>query len=267
MRIILLVASLLIVCTTLISCAGSANSNPTTYPYSYSDEFFSQNTIKKVVISPVNMGVPAPSYLQKGDRKVKAMVKDFIASNNLEVLPDYHFENAWKQAIRTYGDIYDPSTGKVNLKTWRSVMYTVGKKIEEDTDADAIIFADLIIHDGAHTAGSSHYARWYGVTRKPSTRGTGAGVPLDFHWTQAIDVASLQVSIFDTQNLKRIFTSIGGLDTLEAVDIRNPSAGFTRRKNLLNNNGNIEEGIELAFHPFIQMKKYPGPAPTQTEEK
>jgi hypothetical protein len=266
-RIILLVASLLIVCTTLISCTSTGNSNPTTFAYNYSEEFFSENTVKTVVLSPVNMGVPAPSYLQKGDRKVKAMVKDFIAGKGIKVLPDYHFENAWKQAIRTYGDIYDPSTGKVNLKTWRSVMYTVGEKIKKETDADAIIFADLIVHDAAHSGGSNHYARWYGVTRKPSTRGTGSGIPLDFNWSQAIDVASLQVSIFDTQELKRIFTSVGGLDTLEAIDMRSPNTGFTRRKNLLNSEGNIEEGIEIAFHPFIKMKKYPGPVVEKTIEE
>jgi len=59
--------------------------------------------------------------------------------------------------------------------------------------------------------------------------------------------------------LRRLFTSIGGLDSTEAIDTRSSGGDYVRRRNILENDNNIEEGIELAFHPFIEMKGYPGP--------
>ncbi len=72
-------------------------------------------------------------------------------------------------------------------------------------------------------------------------------------------MASLQVSIYDT-DLQGIFASRGGLDTTEAIDTRSSSGSFTRRRNILENEDFVREGIELAFHPFIVMEKWPGKA-------
>ncbi|WP_145999263.1 hypothetical protein [Oceanicoccus sp. KOV_DT_Chl] len=185
------------------------------------------------------------------------MVKDYLKSNGYKILPNYHFENAWQQASRTYGDVYDPSTGKINVNAWRGAMITTGELLREQTDADIIIFADVIEHDVQHSGSMQHYARWYGVTRKPALQGAGSGVPIGFDWTQQIKGASIMVTIYDV-NLKRIFTSRGGIDTLQAVDMKSANPSFIRRKNLLKSDNNIEEGIEIAFHPFIPMKNYPG---------
>ena len=68
---------------------------------------------------------------------------------------------------------------------------------------------------------------------------------------------ALMVTIYDIK-LNRIFTSRGGIDTLEAVDMKRSNPAFIRRKKLLKSEDHIEEGIELAFHPFILMDDYPG---------
>jgi len=71
-------------------------------------------------------------------------------------------------------------------------------------------------------------------------------------------VASLQVAIFD-RNLQRVFFSRGGLDTTDAIDTRKER--YARRRELLENEDNIMEGIRLAFHPFIEMEDWPGKVP------
>jgi len=251
-RIILLAALALVV-----SCSSSSSYNETTFPYSYDQTNLINKTPKKVILAPVNLGVPTPSYLAKAERKTKAMVRDYLKSNGFEILPDYLYENAWQKAIRTYGNVYDPSTGKIDVNAWRGAMITVGEVLREQSDADLIIYADLIDHDVQHSNGMQHYARWYGVTRKPALQGSGTGVPMDFEWTQRIKAASLLVSIYDI-NLNPVFASRGGIDTLYAINMKSSNPVFVRRKKLLSNDSYIEEGIEIAFHPFIKMKGYPG---------
>lgn len=253
MRIILLATLSL-----LVSCGVTSTIyNPTVFEYTYAQEAIAVTPVKKVVLAPVSLGAPPPSHLRKGSRKVKAMVKNYLESNGYKILPDYHFDNAWKQAARTYGDVYDPNSGKVDVNAWKGAMITVGEILREQTDADAIVFADVFEHDVQHSDSMQHYARWYGVTRKPAFKGSSDGMPVGFQWSQKIAAASLMVTIFDV-NLNRIFSSRGGIDTLYAVSLKSATPSYVRRKKLLSNDDNIEEGIELAFHPFITMKKYPG---------
>ena len=252
MRIILLIALSL-----LVSCSATSTFNDTAFPYEYNDALVAEKPIKNVVLAPVSLGAPAPSYLRASERKVRAMVRDYLKSQGYNVLPDYTFENAWKQASRTYGDVYDPTTGKIDANAWRAAMVTVGEKLRNETDADAIVFADLFEHNVQHSSGITHYARWYGVARKPHIIGAGDSVAAEFNWSQPIKAASLMVTIYNV-DMVRVFTSRGGLDTLEGVNTKRADTAFVRLKKLLKYDGNIEEGIELAFHPFIKMDDYPG---------
>ena len=255
MRIILLICLSL-----LVSCSTTPSYNDTVFAYQYNAALVKQKPIKKVVLAPVSLGAPAPSYLQKPERKVKSMVRDYLQNHGYEILPAYTFTNAWKQAQRTYGDVYDPSTGKINANAWRAAMLLVGEKLRKETDADAIVFADLIEHNIQHSGGITHYARWYGVARKPHTIGALDSVPSDFNWSQQIKAASLVVTIYNV-DLERVFTSRGGLDTLEGIDGKRSPPAYVRLKKPLDYDSNIEEGIELAFHPFIAMDDYPGRKP------
>jgi hypothetical protein len=102
-----------------------------------------------------------------------------------------------------------------------------------------------------------HLARWDGVTRKPPLQGPGSGVSVDFDWNMLAAVASLQVSIYDTE-LKRLFASRGGLEPTDAIDTRSSEGRYVRRRNILENKEQIMEGVQLAFHPFIEFEDWPG---------
>lgn len=184
------------------------------------------------------------------------MVKKYLQDHGYQVAPSYQFENAWSQAIRTYGDMYDPTTGKVDAQTWRAVMITTIKTLKETTDIDAVVFTDVVSLNSAHDVGMDHLAQWDGVRRKPAYSSNTTDMPTDFNWGQTIEVASLAITIYST-DMEGLFSSRGGLDTLQEVNTKN-KATFIRRKRILENDTNIEEGIQLAFHPFIKMKNYPG---------
>ena len=95
------------------------------------------------------------------------------------------------------------------------------------------------------------------MTRKPSLQGPGQGVTADFDWNMLASVVSLQVSIYDVE-LQRLFASRGGMDTTDAIDTRSSSGRYVRRNNILENEDFVLEGIQLAFHPFIEMEDWPG---------
>lgn len=249
---------LLVLCLLTISCASApSGDNPTSYDYFIDEAVINKKPIKKVILAPQQLGAPVLSHLRVGEKRVKAEVARYLKSNGFELMPDYHFKNAWNQAKRTYGDPYDPSTGRIDQETWRRVMITTGKTLRDQTDVDAIVFADVIEHTAQHGPTNKHYARWLGVTRKPNLVGSGNSIPADFDWSQEVKVASLKVTIYD-HNLVNIFTSFAGIDVTQGIDMRSSTPSFIRRKKLLNSDNFIENSIEIGFHPFIVMDGYPG---------
>ena len=54
-------------------------------------------------------------------------------------------------------------------------------------------------------------------------------------------------------NLERLFSGEGGMDVTDAVDTRSGTA-FVRRRDVLENENHIDEGIAIALHPVIPMR-------------
>lgn len=248
----------------LLTGCGSTGYSPTAYPFQIQTEVLQEKPLKKLVLATVNFsGEPTRGYLEKSAYRIDTLVEDYLKTNGYALAPSYVFENAWKQALRTYGEIYDPTTGRVDQRTWQLVMLATADALKEaDPGIDAIVFTDLIEHDVQHSGGMKHYARWNGVTRKPDTQGPGTGVPVGFDWTQNIKGASLAVNIYNV-DMQGLFRSYGGLDTLQAIDLKMSDPAFVRKKKILDKESHLMEGIRLAFHPFIPMKDYPGQAPAQ----
>mgnify|MGYP000619163831 FL=1 len=232
--------------------------NPTVFNYHYERELIAQERPQTLLLASVNVsGEPTLSMLRNATAKIDAEVVDRLKSAGYKMAPEHLFDNAWNQAIYTYGNFYDPTSGKVDRRNWQAVMASTLAALKETGQVDAVIFTDLIAHDAQHSPGMNHYARWYGVTRKPATQGAGSGVPVDFNWSQTIKAASLIVTLYDLDG-RPLFASRGGIDTLSAIDMRKPHLGFVRRDKILKNSGFIEEGVQLALHPLIPMARYPG---------
>ena len=231
--------------------------NPTTPKYQINSEALQKKPLKKLIIATANLsGEPTRYHLQSAAVRIDESVKKYLQEHGYQIVPSYLFENAWTQAIRTYGNMYDPTTGKVDPQTWRAVIVTTFKTLQQTTDADGIVFADVISLNSAHDVGLDHLAQWDGVRRKPAYTSSTAEMPEDFDWAQNVEVASLAVTIYSIDG-EGLFSSRGGLDTLQEINTKNKPT-FVRRKHILENDSNIEEGIEIAFHPFIKMQSYPG---------
>ena len=239
------------------ACSSTPSYNPTTFPFEVNEERMASANIKTVVIPHVNLGQPSRNYLEEVAPRIDGVVTTYLKENGYKVLPQREFKQHWNTAVRAFGNPVDPTSGKVNMKTFSQIMLNVRDQLQEKTDVDAFVFTDLIEFEVPFGGGIKHVARWDGVTRKPSLQGPGDGVTADFDWGMPAAVASLHVSIYN-MDLQALFASRGGLDTTEAIDTRSSTGRFTRRRNILENEDFVREGVELAFHPFIVMKKWPG---------
>jgi hypothetical protein len=241
---------------TLVGCAGAPTYNPSVFPFELDQELQAKSQIKTVVIPHVNLGVRSRSYLSKEEKRIDGYVAQYLKENGYKVLPQRDFKQHWNTAVRAFGDPSDPTTGKINMKTFSQIMVSVKGQMES-AGLDAFVFTDLIELEVAFEIGQKHIARWDGVNRKPSLQGPGNSVSSGFDWYKPASVASMQVSIYN-MDLQRVFVSRGGLDATDAINSRSSTGNFVRRRNLLENKVFIREGIELSFHPFINMEAWPG---------
>ena len=241
----------------LASCASTPSYNPTTFPFEINEEKLAADEIKTVVIPHVNLGAPSRKYLQKESPRIDAFVSTYLKDNGYKVIDQREFKQLWNTAERAFGNPVDPTTGRVNMKTFAQIMTSVRDEMIKKFKLDAFVFTDLVELEVSFSGGLKHLARWDGVSRKPSLQGPGSGVSSDFDWNKPAAVASLQISVFD-MNLQRVFVSRGGMDATEAIDTRSSTGRFTRRRNMLENEDFIMEGVQLAFHPLIEMERWPG---------
>ncbi len=239
------------------ACASGPTYNPTVFAYEIETERLAESPIRTVVIPHVNLGSPSRNYLTEAAPRVDARLTSYLKENGYNVLPQRLFRQYWNTAVRAYGDPVDPTTGRVNMKTFSQIMQSVRDRFTEGGQLDAFVFTDLVELDVPFNGGLKHIGRWDGVSRRPSLQGPGSGVSTDFDWGMTAAVASVQVTIFD-MDLKRLFVSRGGLDATEAIDTRSSTGRYIRRRNILENDTHIDEGVALAMHPLIEMKNYPG---------
>ncbi len=246
-----------VVALLLHACSSTPSYNPTTFPYEIDQARLAASPVRTVVIPHVNLGTPSRNYLEDEAPRIDGYVSTYLKENGFKVIPQREFEQRWNTAVRAYGDPVDPTSGKVNMKTFSQIMQSVRDEMVKSHRLDAFVFTDLVELQVPFSGGMKHLARWDGVTRKPSLQGPGSGVSADFDWNQLAAVASLQVSIYDAE-LKRLFASRGGLEATDAIDTRSSEGRYVRRRTILENKEQVMEGIQLAFHPFIEFKQWPG---------
>jgi hypothetical protein len=257
MRLFTRLAVLAALFTGLLACSGTPTYNPTVFAYELNEDLMVDNPVKTVVIPHINLGTPSRSYLEKESPRIDGYLTRYLKENGYKVLPQRQFKQHWNTAVRAFGNPVDPTTGKINMKTFSQIMISVRDQLQKESDLDAFVFTDLLEVQIAFSGGLKHLARWDGVSRKPSLQGPGSGVSADFDWNMQASAASLQVSIYDME-LKRLFIGRGGIDATEAIDTRSSSGRYIRRRNMLENENNIKEGIGLALHPFIVSEEWPG---------
>ena len=253
----LLVAALVL--TGLIAC-GSATVgggyNATTPTNVFEESLFDQLDSNVVVIASVNLGGPSRNYLKKRESFVDSRVQEYLEDAGFEVRPQREFYQRWNNAVLIYGDPIDPTTGRVNQKSFIQIVQAVRDQLRDQTDIGSIVFTDIIEKDVYYEQGLNRVTRFDGVTRKPAVQGAGSGVTAEFDWSRPVAAATMRIAWYN-MDLGPIFSGGGGMDVTDAVDTRSGTA-FVRRRDVLENENHIDEGIAIALHPVIAMKKWPG---------
>ena len=251
----------LLACLVLINgCASGMVSgsgyNPTTVASQIDQAGLDAADIRRVVIADVNLGSPSRKYLHKREKDVDLFVATALRAHGWEVVSSREFSQRWRNAVSMFGNPVDPTTGRVNSRTFSRIVQTVRDQIMESSNIDALVFTDLLEKDVYFAQGVNRVARWDGVSRKPPTQGAGDGVSVNFNWGAPVAATTIRISVFNT-DLKLLFSGEGGMALNEAVDVRSGS-GFVRRREILGNEDHIREGIALALHPLVPMANWPG---------
>jgi hypothetical protein len=245
---------------TMLNACGSATVgggyNATTPSNVFESAVFEKLDSRVVVIASVNLGVPSRNYLAKREPFIDARVTEYLESADYDVRPQREFSQRWNNAVLIYGDPIDPTTGRVNQKSFIQIVQAVRDQLRQQTDIGSIVFTDIIEKDVYYEQGLNRVTRFDGVTRKPAIQGAGSGVTADFDWSRAVSAATLRVAWFN-MDLERMFSGEGGMEVTDAVDTRSGTA-FVRRRDVLENENQVDEGIAIAFHPVIPMKNWPG---------
>ena len=107
--------------TGVIAC-GSATVgggyNPTTPNNIIEQRLFDQLDSNVVVIASVNLGGPSRNYLKKRESFVDSRVQEYLEDAGYEVRAQREFSQRWNNAVLIYGDPIDPTTGRVNQKSF-----------------------------------------------------------------------------------------------------------------------------------------------------
>ena len=230
--------------------------NATTPTNIFEEALFEQLDSNVVVIANVNLGGPSRNYLKKREAFVDARVREYLESAGYDVRPQREFSQRWNNAVLIYGDPIDPTTGRVNQRSFIQIVQAVKDQLVKHTDISSIVFTDIIEKDVYFETGLNRVTRFDGVTRKPAIQGAGSGVTSEFDWSRAVAAASMRIAWFN-MNLERVFSGEGGMEVTDAVDTRSGTA-FVRRRDVLENENQIDEGLAISFHPVIPMKNWPG---------
>lgn len=243
---------LLLVLGFLAGCAGSpgggAAAAATAYPGSYDPRLADKSQYGRLVIATVNLGKPSRNYLAEHEERIDALVAERLRKAGYELVSSAHFEEAWREGVRKWGEPYNPTTGKLNEDALRYVLGEVVRHLAENSPAQAIVFTNLDEQQVYFSPTGNHATHFLGVTRKPASRG-GEGVPYDFDWIQAVDAVGLFVTVHNLQ-LERLFAGAGGIEVTETLDLKS-TPRWKRSKKILDNDSYIEEGLNLALQPWL----------------
>ena len=240
----------------LSSCQSSSAFNDTAFPYSIAQEKIVDQNVKRLVIAHVNFSSPSKKYLTDYNSKVDSKVIERLESGGYSVVDNRQFQKYWRDAVRKFGNPYNPVTSHVNPAAFHRVVATVLDQMETDNDVDAVVFTDLIERQIAFGNKLNRSAKWDGVSRRPRLKGAATALSQGFDWTQTVPAISLRLTIYHVDG-HRLFQSVGGLEVSREIDTRKGNGRFVRREKLFTGASNVKQGVRLALHPFVEMKNYP----------
>ncbi len=192
----------------------------------------------RVLLARVNALAPLPAAeLGAGAERVFVHVREFLAGCGISgsVVDASKLLRAALQASR--------NTGQLSVDLSSLPPSAIRELLAEgDAPFDALVLPEIVIRRAEL---NGQLARWDGVMRVPPG---SAG----WRWSGTTSVASLRVQIFAADG-ERIFEGFGGLDVLFRPVISEKR--MVPVENLLANPRNLREGVAVAFHPYLDVKR------------
>jgi len=241
------------IAATLSACASGPIGGGTLFEAKLEPKLQDKTQYKNLIIATVNYGKPSRNYLEEYEPLIDGYVEAALVKAGYNILPSSLFASAWQDAVRKWGSPYDETTGRLNQAFNYAVAETI-KALNESTEVDAIVFTNLMEQQVYFSPTGSHTTHFLGVTRKPSTKG-GDGITADFDWIQAVDAVGLYIWTLDAEDFSLLFNGAGGIEVTETLDLKPATPRWVRTKRVLDNETYIEEGLELALHPWIPSKR------------
>jgi len=242
------------------AASGGSDGGGTAYRGTFDQRLLDTAQYGRLVIASVNYGKPSRSYLAQHESAVDRMVRERLVAAGYEVLPTDLFAQAWREGVRKFGEPYNPTTGKLNEVVFAYVLAETLQQLAAESKVQAVVFTSLEEMQVYFSPSGNHQAHFWGVTRRPSSRG-GEGVPADFDWIQGVDAVGLKINVFDARlktlpngsvQLQPLFEGAGGIEVTEYLNLKPSKPVWTREKSVLDNESNLEEGIGLALQPWIR---------------
>lgn len=206
-------------------------------------------SVRRVYLAPINATSRLDENLLDGAKRVRGEIREYLEERDVEVVsgPLFDYREAWRASFQGVELSAPESTRRGRrgappelppppAEAVRALFAALGESARFDT----LLIPDLLVRP-ARLGGTR--ARWDGVYREQeSTR----SVP----WTGDTPALSLRIRLFRSDG-EMIFEGIGGLDLLFRFNYEKARAEPV--DDLLGVPEHIEEGVSIAFHPFVPI--------------
>ena len=105
-------------------CALAA-SDTTVYPYEIDESIVAAKDYKTFIIASHNLGKPARQYLSDYEQRIDEYVIKYLNKKGYKVLDDRIYSQALSVSEAEFGDPFDPSSGKIDMKKKQQVLADV----------------------------------------------------------------------------------------------------------------------------------------------
>ena len=237
----------------IVAC-GTNNYKPNSYDYQLNKEALQKETIKSVLIADINYLQPSRRYLNKKADFVDAQLEQFLLNRNVKVISNRVFTRQWDKKKTRFGNTYDANTGQQTSHFTSALTATLEQVFTSRPQLDAIIFTDLLSVSIEDAQSSMRTVQWHGVSRKVKVQGLGDGNEANIDWIKSINGISLAVHIINREQ-QQVLENVGGIQVAQTLNLQNKFTKLKRRKDLLQNENEIEEGIQLALQPWLDYRQ------------
>lgn len=203
-----------------------------------------------VYLAPINATSRLDETLLEGAERVHEQIREYLEGKDIEVVtgPLYDFHQAWRGSFRGV-ELSPPEPERRRRGRSDSLPAPPAEAMRElfaslggPEAFDTLVVPDLMIRPARLSGVRAH---WDGVHRKQES---SRSVP----WRGETNALSLRVRLFRSDG-EMIFEGIGGLDMLFRFNFEKARAEPV--DDILGEPEHIEEGVAVAFHPFLAIEE------------